>query len=757
MDNAKEIKNFIWKELESKRGQVEFSSYSDMSFLEWVGAEIGLETLKKITSNNSLFQSAINRRNTTIPKHLIEFISLFLKNAEGKKILDPWMFSSSVLVRKNFSDSKGYTINKQEYDLITNGLNIDSKKITLGDGLSLLEKNNDKYDFICSFPPFGYRSEKNGKKINYSEELFFESSKNLTEEGVVIFLFPLNFCYNKNIKQRLLKEGIAIKGIFFLEQGSHLPTTSIGSSLVIAKKGGPEETFAANLSNIEVNQTVYNNFCNSKEGKIIELGKYIDFQNFISLENLVYEKKLFDTSKRTGFPHSLLSELAISVNTINAKSKEIEHVSNSIYIPRIGNSPVVLGPSEFKIKQHNYIRVVLKNTVDSVYLSNYLNNYPGNISLEISLTGGIIKNRTISSLEAMTLFIPSELNDQKKFIKANTKIENLLINLNELKSDLWNSPKKINDISEEITSFEKDDSVEKWIKALPFPLASILWKYHSNLNKEKKIKYLFSFFEALPEFMSLIILSSFNNNKEFISQNKKNWISEKLEHKKWYEKSNFGGWNNLFSNLSKFLRVQINDPKERDFINNLLGFPSKHFIEFIIKKDVINILNDVCDYRNKWKGHGGDIDERGLDQRLYLLEQNLNKMRQNIKSSFESFKLISPGKGEYDGGVHTYEVRELRGTTTPFLETQIESLIALEKSKLYIIHKENNKPIEVLPIIKYNSTDKALYFYSSLETNNIRYVSYHYEVQPEMNQQINDDFDKISNLLDSNEQKGNGI
>ena len=754
MDNAKEVKNLIWKDLESKRGKIEFSRFSDPSFLEWVGTEMSLEILKKILSDKNLFQAATGIEPMKIPNHLIEFVSLFLSESEGGKILDPWMFSNSVLVRKNFYNFKGYTINEQHYDLITRGLNIDSKKITLGDGLSLLEKNNDKYDFICSFPPFGYRSEKNGKKINYSEELFFESSKNLTKEGVLIFLFPLNFCYNLKTKQRLLKEGITIKGIFFLEQGSHLPTTQISSCLVIAKKGPQKKPFAANLTNIEVNQTVYNNFCNSKEGKIIELGKYVDFEKFLSLDYLVKKKKLIDNSKRTGFKPIYLSEIAESINTISPKLKEVEHVSNSIYIPRVGNGPVVLDPSEFKIKQHNYIRVVLKKNVHSIYLSNYLNNSPGNINLEMSLTGSVIKNRTISTLGVMTLFIPSELNSQKKFINANTKIENLQINLNELKNNLWNSPKKIIDISKEITSFEKDDSIEKWIKALPFPLASILWKYHSNLNKEKKIKYLFSFFEALPEFMSLIILSSFNNNAEFISQNKENWISKELKHKKWYEKSSFGGWNNLFSNLSKFLRVKINDPKEGKIINNLLGKPSNHFLEFVTKKEVINILNDVCDYRNKWKGHGGDIDESGVEQRLYLLEQNLTKMRLNIKSSFESFKLISPGKSEFDGGVHAYEVKELRGTTTPFLETQIESLEALEKSKLYIIHNEDRHPIEVLPFIKYNNVHKALYFYSSVEANGIRYISYHYETQPEINQELNDDFEKISNLLESNLKKG---
>jgi len=747
------IKNYIWDELQSKRGEIEFSSYSDLSFLEWVGNEKGSESLKKIFSNNNLLQSAISPNVVLcVPNHLNEFIFLFLKNSVGKKILDPFFHTSSVLIRKNLPNYEGYTKNKSQYDLITKALNQDSNNITLGDGLDILENSKRKYDIICSFPPFNYRSEKKGRNIKYSEELFFESSKSLTKNGVLIFLFPPSFFINKNIKEKLLQAGISIKGIFFLDKGSHLPQTNIGSCLIIAEKGTQEKTFVAKLSNTEANKIIHHNFFNSKKGKIVELGTYVDFNKFRSLDELISEKRLKENSIKTGFKPINLSEISESIKTISSNLKEIENTPNSIYIPRIGNSYVVIDPSEFTIKKQNYIKVVLKKNISPIYLSNYLNNPPGNLNMEMSLTGTVIKNRTVSSIERMMLFIPTEQENQKKFIEANTKIQNLLISINELKSNLWNQPKKVDEISQNIKSFEKDETIDKWIKTLPFPLASILWKYHSNLNKEKKIRYLFSFFEALPEFMSLIILSSFNNNTEFIRQNKENWISKNLEHKKWYEKSSFGGWNNLFSNLSKFLRIQFNDPNQRDFINDLLGAPSKHFAEFVTKKDVINILNEVCDYRNKWKGHGGDVDESGIDKRLYLLEQNLNKMRQNIKSSFETFKLISPGKSEYDSGVHTYEIKELRGTTTPFLETKIESLIPLEKSKLYIIHNDNNTPIEVLPIIKYNSKEKALYFYSSVETNGIRYVSYHYETQPEINHQVNEDFKKILDLLNSNEE-----
>ena len=89
-ENAKEIKNFIYKELESKKGKIEFSRYFDISFLEWVGTEISLAALKKILSDKDLFQSATGFETMKTPNHLFEFVSLFLSESEGGKILNPW-------------------------------------------------------------------------------------------------------------------------------------------------------------------------------------------------------------------------------------------------------------------------------------------------------------------------------------------------------------------------------------------------------------------------------------------------------------------------------------------------------------------------------------------------------------------------------------------------------------------------------------------------------------------------------------------
>ena len=114
MDNSNNIKSIIYNELDSKRGQINFSHYSDISFLEWVGKEISLEALKNILSDKFLLQSAVNNYTLTIPSHLIEFVSLFLNDSDEKMILDPWLTKHSVLVRKNFPNYKGYIKNEQE-------------------------------------------------------------------------------------------------------------------------------------------------------------------------------------------------------------------------------------------------------------------------------------------------------------------------------------------------------------------------------------------------------------------------------------------------------------------------------------------------------------------------------------------------------------------------------------------------------------------------------------------------------------------
>jgi len=243
------------------------------------------------------------------------------------------------------------------------------------------------------------------------------------------------------------------------------------------------------------------------------------------------------------------------------------------------------------------------------------------------------------------------------------------------------------------------------------------------------------------------MLSAFNQDKEFYNTECHRWIKNDPNHIDWIKKATFGGWNNLTANLSKATRTLLNDKNNKEIVKTLFGNPSQEFFDFITNKGIFNILNEIREYRNKWKGHGGVTGEQENKNRVIILEQKLTELRKIIKDGFLDFRLISAGSSLLEDGVNICKVRELVGTRTPFNETEITSLIQLDIKKLYFITLGSNKPIELLPFLKYNQEDKACYFYSSIETNDIRWISFHYEKNSEINEVLDEKFGEVLNLL----------
>jgi len=440
-----------------------------------------------------------------------------------------------------------------------------------------------------------------------------------------------------------------------------------------------------------------------------------------------------------------MSSIIDDISLLKEDSKdEVTHINNSIYIPKVGRSEVINEPSEMKMKPKNYFQIVVNpDKANSIFLSNYFNTPLGELSLESLKVETVISNLTKSQLLKANLFIP-DLETQLNIVNTNNRIEQLALNINGLKIKLWKQPKTIASIHKELLSFEKDDKIELWIDTLPFPISAVLWKYYATNENNKKVEHLLHFFEAFSEFLSMIMLSAFNQNKDFYNAESHRWLS--IEDK-WYLKSDFGGWNNLTASLAKATRTLLNEKDNSKLCAEVFGNPSKEFFNFVTSKGIINLLNDVREYRNKWKGHGGVSSEQENKNRVTILEQKLTELRALIREGFSDCRLISATTNTYSNGVYTFKAKELIGNRTPFNEIEIESLIPLDVSKLYFIHSGQNRPIELLPFIKYNQEAKACYFYNSIEGSNVRWVSFHYEEISELNEQLDEKFNEILNIL----------
>lgn len=734
-----DIRTKIWTALNLLRTDKHFSGARDIKVLELMGAKFDSEKLDQILADKELISKITNIYALTPPNHLLDFISELINSKSNQSIFDPWLTLSSPALYFQNDNLQGICRNQVEYEIINRLFKEQAQKYILGEPFSQIEQIREKYDLIISFPPFGIKTEHiNGIKssTDFATALLLQCEPLLENGGKLLFLLSNSFLIEDNPKKLLENAGLFVEAVFSVISGTFAPLTNIPSSLVLVSKEKVEKTFVAEISQDEtINKTILQNFKNKRIGKALQLGGLVDIKEYKSFNSLVSEKEMQEMVRRIGYPPILLTDFSISINAIKAENiEDVEHLPNSIYLPKVGNSPVVASLSELKIKPRNYYQIQLNDKIaNAIYVANYFNTPTGRKLRESLEIGAVIPQISKSQLLKCVLYLP-ELSIQAELIEIDSKIQQFSLKLDELKRNLWKQPKNYKSIAKELKTINQEEKLENWIDKLPFPISSILWRYYATKNNSKKIEHLFHFFEAFSEFLSMIMLSALVQDKEFYSKESYKWIDKDERFKDWYLRATFGNWNNLTSNLSKAIRGYINNKEEKDYCKSLFGNPSDAFFSMISSREIVNILFLVANLRNSWKGHGGITSEEENNQRVLTLEQQLNELRRKIADAFDDTKMLSPTTSSFEDGIFTFNAKELIGARTPFNEITIKSLIPLDRKKLYLSNSEQTKPLELLPFIKFIESSDAIYFYTSIESKNVRWVSYHFDKEAEINQ-----------------------
>lgn len=747
-----DIKNKIWSNLDRLRTDRNFSGFRDTRLLELIGATLGEEKLDNIFQEMELLSKLTNTHSITAPTYVFKFIEELIKPENKKSILDPWITISSPIFYIQADNIFGTCINQTEFETIKTLFKEKSQNIKLGDTLNELSKETLNFDLVLSFPPFGMRTQHiNGEKspFDFATTLLLKCGEHLAQDGKLIFLVSNSFLMDDKGKEALNKKGLFVDAVFSVPSGTFAPMTNIPSNLILISKQSKEKTFVAEISQDDTtNKTILQNFKNQKEAKAIQLGCFVDFMEFKSLNSLVSEKEMQELVKRIGYPPILLTDISKSINALKGdNSDEVEHLANSIYLPKVGNSPVVASLSELKIKPKNYYQIQLDETkANAIYVANYFNTPVGKKLRESLEVGAVISQISKSQLSRCVFFLP-DLSTQAELIEVDSKIQQFSLRLDELKRNLWKQPKNYKSISKELKTINQEEKLENWIDKLPFPISSILWRYYATKDNSKKIEHLFHFFEAFSEFLSMLMLSALVQDKEFYKAESHKWIDKDEKFQNWYLRATFGNWNVLTSRLSKAIREYLSDNDKKDYCKSLFGNPTEAFLSMITSKGIVNVLIEVANLRNKWKGHGGITSEEENNQRVLTLEQQLNEFRKHIADAFEDTRMLSPTTSSFEDGIFTFNAKELIGARTPFNEVTIKSLIPLDRKKLYLCNSEQTKPLELLPFIKFVEASDAIYFYTSIESKDVRWVSYHFDKEAELKQPADNELFKAFDFL----------
>lgn len=645
---------------------------------------------------------------------------------------------SSVLISRNDTFAK-----------ITNLILKDDKhKVSVGDSLRVLDELSEAaFDLICGLPPMGMKSkaEINNKIFNaeLSHLLILKASKLLSEDGQMFFVVNEKF-FNRQKPNTILPiledRGVYLDSAFYLPPGT-LFNTGIGTYLVVLSRKKYDGLFISELINENLEQVILN-WKERKESKILQNGKLVEsvsFSSYVRLEKELEVKRIVDKTNLTTIP---LKDIVISINSLPRKDVSFKEQANSIYLPNIGLSDVVDNQQEMKIKSQNYFQIILNDNVYTTYLAKWFNTELGLLVRESLMSGAYIQKINKTILLKANVYLP-EKKVQQELLNIQSKIDEFRNELYSIEDRAWNYPNSYEQLNKRLEKLNREDGFAEWIETLPFPLASILYKYYAIKDVSSKKEFLLHFFEAFAQFQVVLMLSAYTKN------------GSNLDEKYIYEidadkliRATFGSWVHIGENMAKKLRQLLEDSSEQCL--RLFQHKRKGFIKMVSSKQIYNVLRKTNGYRNDWKGHGGVESSTEAKNRLVLLEKELHSLRNVIGAAYEGYQLIQPGTGHFSAGLYHCNCKLLRGTRNTFIENNIEVLNGLDIENLYLLEEDGHEPLALLPFIKLmpspNTQVNTCYFYNRLNQDGVRMVSYYFDQDADVTIQDNVIQSIINNL-----------
>lgn len=682
-------------------------------------------------------------------KEVIDFLLLIAKEVKPKTIFNPNCSIGTTLTYFVDELSPEYALGiDRVYENISLSELLFSDRNIEWRSADILEPVTISFDFILSFLPWGQKPNKQlydilGKTVEINDRQEYlsllEYSSCLTENGLGCFLVPQGFALTKSkpksVFNNLHRFGLTIDAAFSIPVTCNPYNTTIPSYLILIKKGKEDEIFIGELSeNEQINKEIFKNYSNRKQGKEFRLGKYIPVHEFSTYAELIDKKDYELLTRRFQKNQIALDELIENMNLSNSKLEDgFNDLSNSVYLPLIGNSPSVTSLKNLKIKPQNYIQLVLKDDspVSTEFLSSYFNSKIG-IKLRESISSGTtIRRISKGLLQEALLFLPDPKN-REKIVEIEKTISQLELKISEYKRKTWDKPDEISKIFKEVKRMNKTDHFSEWMESLPFPLGSILYIYRIKQEKDKKLRNLLNFFEAAAQFTTTIILSALVKEKKRLGLVE---IQEKTKDKR-FQRSNFGDWVNLGEKLSKTARRFLSSEKQddREFYNSLFGNINRRFLTMITNKKVYSILAHANQIRNK-EFHGGISNEYWVNEQLTQLERLLLEFQEVISDNFEDVILVYPQKAEFDE-VFNYEVKRIMGTRSPFIVEDLITTNPMQKDQLHLVDINQKVPLTLLPFFQLRESPKsdknACYFFNRIQGNQVHWKSFHFDSQPEL-------------------------
>ncbi len=194
-------------------------------------------------------------------------------------------------------------------------------------------------------------------------------------------------------------------------------------------------------------------------------------------------------------------------------------------------------------------------------------------------------------------------------------------------------------------------------------------------------------------------------------------------------------WADLLSRLARRTRDLLS--KDQALAREMFKISDLSRLEGVAHKSVVAALKDeAAQYRRDWIGHAAVVGHGEWQRRLSLAEATLARVRTGLGDSFVGWELIRAGRGGNRGGVITTSIERLIGSRNMFRKGTVDLREWPEEGRMYLLEADASLALRLGPLFTLQrspeSVEDACYFYDRIEDGGIRWISYHFEPQPEV-------------------------
>ena len=676
------------------------------------------------------------------PSIVADFLLAFTDGEPPKRVLDPW---SGIGITLAALESAGRVesgvaieINQDVYELIMalrEGSRIEWR---LGDASLILADDIDGFDLIVGSPPIGLSTTTWTQvappialRASKTYTMLVQAALKLRPGGSLVALLPESFFGASTSPVRHALAAASVYPSATIALPLRVISTSIPLSMVILTHEPHEFLFAAELDPSSDMTAVVGNLRARREGRLAQLGRLVATGNFSSWRSVLRQAEIATAARTMALRSVKFTDICHSMHAPRRDGVAFDPNPNAVYVPKLGTSPAVTSLSDLVIKPQNYIQLIVKPDVaDAEYVAAFLSSPLGRTVREHLASGTTIPQVSIANLRRGDAFLPPRMEQQRSAVRVARKLSELQQSIVGLERQLWERPLKAARVEADLRQLLEGDGIERWMESLPFPLASILWRYQAEEDAERRCEYLVHFFTGTALLLVDLHVSALRRDPDVFAE-----VARRGNVEAAYKRGSIGTWADLLSRLAKTTRDLAS--KDAPLARELFGVGEVERLEAISRKSlVVALVDEAAVFRNNWIGHGAVVGRQEWDRRLPQVEVTLARIRASLGDAFVGWELLRAGRGSNRGGVITTSVERLVGSRSLFRKGSVELREWPEEGRLYMLESGASLPLRLSPLFSLQrspeSVEDACYFYDRIEGDGVRWVSYHFEPRPEL-------------------------